>query len=53
MGYLIYGKKQRSAIPFIGGILMTAVSFLLTPLMMSLICIAIMFGVWWLMEQGY
>lgn len=53
MGYLIYGKKQRTMIPFIGGVLMTAVSFLLPPLAMSLICIAIIFGVWWLLRQGY
>jgi hypothetical protein len=53
MGYLVYGKKQQSMIPFIGGVLMTAVAFLVSPLLMSLICIVIMFGVWWLLRQGY
>jgi hypothetical protein len=52
-GYVIYGWKQRSMIPFFGGLAMTAVSFLLSPLPMSLICIALMFGVWWLMRRGY
>jgi hypothetical protein len=53
MGYLIYGKKQQSMIPFVGGVLMTATSFLVPPLAMSLICLALMFGVWWLLRQGY
>jgi hypothetical protein len=52
-GYLIYGWKQRSLFPFLGGLAMTAVSFLLSPLPMSLACIAIIFGVWWLMRQRY
>jgi hypothetical protein len=52
-GYLIYGWKQRSLIPFIGGLAMTAAAFLVSPLPMSLISIAIMYGVWWLMKRGY
>jgi hypothetical protein len=52
-GYMLYGWKQRSMIPFIGGLLMTAVSFLVSPLPMSLICLALMYGVWWLLRQGY
>jgi hypothetical protein len=54
-GYLIYGWKQReqSMIPFLGGVAMTAVSFFLGALLMSLASIAIMFAVWWLLKQGY
>jgi hypothetical protein len=52
-GYMIYGWKQRSMIPFFGGLVMTAVSFLVSPLLMTLICIAVMYGVWWLMRHGY
>ena len=52
-GYMLYGWKKRSMIPFIGGLLMTAVSFLVSPLPMSLICLALMYGVWWLLRQGY
>ena len=54
-GYCIYGWKQRerSFIPFIGGVAMTAAAFLLGALTMSLASIAIMFAVWWLLKQGY
>ncbi|HEY1719075.1 MAG TPA: hypothetical protein VGH42_12380 [Verrucomicrobiae bacterium] len=54
-GYIIYGWKQReqSFIPFIGGLAMTAVSFFLGVLTMSLASIAIMVAVWWLCKQGY
>ena len=52
-GYLVYGYKQRSAIPFLGGAAMTAASFLLPPLVMSLVCIATMVAVWWLLRNGY
>jgi hypothetical protein len=52
-GYMIYGWKQRSLIPFLGGLAMTAASFLLPALTMSLISIVAMVAVWWLMKQGY
>lgn len=52
-GYSIYGWKQRSMIPFGGGLAMTAASFLLTPVLMSVVCVALMFGVWWLLRHGY
>ncbi len=32
---------------------MTAASFFMGALLMSLVCIAIMFAVWWLLKQGY
>jgi len=52
-GYLIYGWKQRSMIPLFAGIAMNIVVFLVPALTMSLICIALMVGVWWLVRQGY
>jgi hypothetical protein len=51
-GYLIYGWRQRAAIPFVGGAVMT-VSCFLPALPMSLVCIAAMAAVYWLMKQGY
>ena len=52
-GYMIYGWRQRSMIPFLGGFAMLAVSCFAPALTMSAISIAIMFAVWWLMKQGY
>jgi hypothetical protein len=53
-GYMIYGWRQRSMIPFIGGLVMTAMSFVgPDALVMSLVCLVAMFAVYWLMKQGY
>jgi hypothetical protein len=52
-GYLIYGWRQRAAIPFVGGAVMMTVSCFLPALPMSLVCIAAMAAVYWLMKQGY
>ena len=53
-GYMIYGWKQKAMIPFLGGLVMTAMSFVgPDALLMSLASVAIMFAVWWLMKQGY
>ena len=52
-GYLIYGWRQRAAIPLAGGVAMTAASFFLPALWMSLAGVAIIFAVWWLLKQGY
>jgi hypothetical protein len=52
-GFMIYGWRQRSMIPFLGGFAMLAVSCLAPALTMSAVSIAIMFAVWWLMKQGY
>ena len=52
-GYLIYGWRQRALMPFIGGLVMTAASFLIvSALLMSLACIALMFGIYWLAKQA-
>jgi hypothetical protein len=40
--------------PFIGGFAMTASSFFIgSALLMSLVCVALMFIVYWLAKQGY
>ena len=52
-GYLVYGSRQKALIPFLGGLAMTAASFLITSaLFMSLACLATMLAVWWLLRQG-
>ena len=53
-GYLIYGWRQRALLPFLGGLAMTAASFfIVSALLMSLACVALMFITHWLMKQGY
>jgi hypothetical protein len=51
-GYMIYGWRQRALIPFLGGFAMLAVSCFAPALTMSVVSIAIMFAVWWLLKQG-
>jgi hypothetical protein len=51
-GYIAYGWKQKSSIPLVGGVVMTLSCFL-PALPMTLISIATMFGVYWMMKQGY
>lgn len=54
VGYFIYGKKQGAMMPMIGGILMIAVSYLVSSwLLMSLFSIALMVAIYWLVKQGY
>lgn len=54
VGYFIYGKKQQSLIPMVGGILMIAASYFVgSALLMSLICIALIVAVHGLLRQGY
>jgi hypothetical protein len=52
-GYMFYGWKQKMLIPFVGGLAMLAVSCFTPPLLMTVASIAIMFGVWWLVKEGY
>jgi multidrug transporter EmrE-like cation transporter len=52
-GYWIYGWKQKSWIPLAGGAVMMGVSFFMPALTMSLVSIAVIFAVWWLMKRGY
>jgi len=54
VGYFIFGKKQGAMMPMIGGILMIAVSYVVSSwLLMSLICIGLIVAVYWLMKRGY
>jgi hypothetical protein len=53
-GYFIYGKRQQSFVPMIGGVAMVAVSyFVSSALGMSLICLAVIATVHLLLKQGY
>lgn len=52
-GYWIYGKRQSAMSPMFGGVAMIAVSYFVTSwLLMSLICLAIAFGVYALLKRG-
>ena len=54
VGYFIYGKKQSSWLPMIGGFLMIAVSYLVaSALLMSLISIGIILALYVLWKRGY
>ena len=53
-GYLLYARKQREIVPFVGGVALIAVSFLVTSwFWMSVAGIAVMVGVYQLMKQGH
>jgi hypothetical protein len=53
-GYFIYGKKQSSWIPMLGGVFMMAASYFIgSALVMSLISLALIAGVYFLLKQGY
>lgn len=50
-GYFIYGKKQASWAPMVGGIAMMVASYFApSALWMSLICLALMAGVYTLLK---
>jgi len=54
VGYFVYGKRQSAPIPLVAGILMIGVSYFVSSwLLMSLICLAMIFAVYWLLRQGY
>jgi hypothetical protein len=54
VGYFVYGKKQRSIVPTVGGMLMVTVSYFAgSALTMSLICLALAAVVYFLVRQGY
>ena len=52
-GYWIYGKKQQTLACMIGGVLMIVVSCFAPPLIMSLVCVALMVVIFMLVKQGY
>jgi len=54
VGYFIYGKRQQAMVPMIGGVAMVAISYLVGSwFWMSLLSIALMITVYWLVRQGY
>lgn len=54
LGYFIYGKRQGSWVPMIGGVLMMALSyFVASAFLMTLACIGLMAGVYVLLKRGY
>jgi hypothetical protein len=54
LGYFIYGKKQSSWAPMIGGVLMMGASyFVSSALLMSLVCAALIAVVYVLLKRGY
>ena len=53
-GYALYGKKQGATIPLAGGLAMVAVStFISAPLILTVVCFALMGGVFFLGRRGY
>jgi hypothetical protein len=54
LGYFIYGKKQSSWAPMVGGVLMMAASyFVSSALLMSVACAALILIVYFLLKRGY
>ena len=54
LGYFIYGKKQGSWVPLTGGLAMMVASYFAgSALVMSLICLAIMAAVFFLLRNGW
>jgi uncharacterized membrane protein HdeD (DUF308 family) len=54
VAYFIYGKKQDSWLPMVGGVLMIAASyFISSAVLMSLVCIGLVSGVYVLLKRGY
>ncbi len=54
LGYFIYGKKQSSWVPMLGGVFIMATSYFVSSvLLMSGISLGLMAGVYLLLKQGY
>ena len=54
MGYFIYGKKQSSWPAMAGGLLMMVASYFAgSAWLMSVICLALVVAVYFLLKQGY
>jgi hypothetical protein len=53
-GIFIYGWRQKSISPLVGGLLMIGISyFISSAFLMSLISIGIVAGMYWVKKQGY
>jgi hypothetical protein len=54
VGYFVYGKKQSSLVPLIGGLLMIGVSYFIgSALIMSLVSLGIIGAVYFLLKRGF
>jgi hypothetical protein len=54
VGYCIFGRRQQSLLPFIGGVLMIAASYFVgSALWMSLSCLVVVGGVYLLSKRGF
>jgi hypothetical protein len=53
-GYLLYARRQRMIVPFIGGVIMIGVSYFVGSwLRMSIVCIVLMVAIYQLIKRGY
>ncbi len=53
-GFFIYGWKQQSVSPLVGGLLLIVASYFISdPLCMSLVGVAALTGIIWLKRHGY
>ena len=53
-GYFLYGKKQGAAVPLAGGLVLIAVSYFIgSALLLSLVSVALISAMHWLMRRGY
>jgi len=54
VGYFIYGRRQRSWVPMLGGVLMIGASYFAgSAVLMSLMCIGLMVAIYMLLKRGY
>lgn len=54
VGYFIYGKRQGSWMPMIGGVLIIAASYFASSAwVMGLICVALIVAIHVLLKRGY
>jgi len=54
VGYLVYGKRQSSWLPMVGGVVMIAASyFARSVLVMSLVCTGLIVAIYVLSKRGY
>ena len=54
VGYFIYGRRQRSCVPMLGGVLMIGASYFAgSAVLMSLMCVGLMVAIYMLLKRGY
>jgi hypothetical protein len=51
-GYVLWAKRQREVVPFIGGMAMIGASFMSSWFWMSIVCIALIIGTHWLLRHS-